>query len=588
MTTPRVIDARHPIYFSSVGDWEKWRLTFAGGSEFKSRYLKEFSAREDHTEFGVRREITPVPAFAKSALLEIRNSIFQRMRDIVRKGGSKAYQQAISGKNAGVDNRGHGMNAFLGEKVLGELLVMGKCGIFVDAPVLSGETIADTRNSHPYLYHYACEDILNFSMTMLEEESTFDSLLLRDTVLKTDASNYLPVSELRRYRHFWIDKADGRVMVQFYDQNGAPVDREGEPGGPRKLDLTRIPFVLVDIGHSLLKDVCDHQIALLNLGSSDISYAIKSNFPFYVEQRDMRKVGSHLKVVANEDGTATAGGQGATDTDIRVGSTNGRAYDLGMNAPGFIAPPSDPLMASLKLQDKLEADIRKLVNLAVQTLATRASAESKNLDNQGLESGLSFIGLTLETAERQIADYWARYESRDPSSREIATVKYPERYSLKSDKERLDEADKLTELGKKVPGRTFKREIAKTIVECLLGGKITVEQIDKIHSEIDSSEYTISDPEILVALKEAGLVGEKTASVAAGFSENEHLAARKDHVDRVKRIAEAQGEADMAAAARGVPDMDGDPANSGGREKELSRQTDQSETTKKPVRGDGK
>lgn len=587
MTTPRVIDARHPIYFSSTSDWEKWRLTFAGGSEFKARYLKEFSAREDNREFHTRRSITPVPAFAKSSVLEIRNSIFQRMRDIVRKGGSRSYQQAIAGKNGGVDNRGHGMNAFLGEKVLGELLVMGKCGVFIDAPVLSGETIADSRNAHPYLYHYACEDILNFSMTMLEDESTFDSLLLRDTVLKTDASNYLPVSELKRYRHFWIDPADGRVMVQFYDSDGAPVDRDGNPGGPKKLDLTRIPFVLIDIGHSLLKDVCDHQIALLNLGSSDINYAIKSNFPFYTEQRDLRNVGSHLKTVANEDGTATAGGQGSSDTDIKVGSTQGRAYHMGMNAPAFIAPPSEPLMASLKLQEKLEGDIRKLVNLAVQTLATRASAESKNLDNQGLESGLSFIGLTLETAERQIADYWARYEHRDPSGREIATIKYPERYSLKSDRERLQEAEQLTELGKKVPGRTFKREIAKTIVECLLGGKIAVETLDKIHSEIDSSEYTISDPEILVALKEAGLVGEKTASIAAGFNPEEHLAAREDHVNRVKRIAEAQGEAE-AAGARGVSDLDGDPANSGSREKELSRQTDQSDTTQKPVRGNGK
>ena len=56
-----------------------------------------------------------------------------------------------------------------------------------------------------------------------------------------------------------------------------------------------------------------------------------SNFPFYIEQRDLRAVGAHLKHAATADGTATSGGQGAADTDIKVGATHGRAYDKGMN-----------------------------------------------------------------------------------------------------------------------------------------------------------------------------------------------------------------------------------------------------------------
>ena len=34
------------------------------------------------------------------------------------------------------------------------------------------------------------------------------------------------------------------------------------------------------------------------------------------------------------------------------------------------------------------------------------------MDNQGLEAGLSYIGLLLESAERQIAEIWAAYEER--------------------------------------------------------------------------------------------------------------------------------------------------------------------------------
>ena len=41
----------------------------------------------------------------------------------------------------------------------------------------------------------------------------------------------------------------------------------------------------------MIKDVVNHQIALLNLGSSDVNYALKSNFPFYIEQKDQRAGG---------------------------------------------------------------------------------------------------------------------------------------------------------------------------------------------------------------------------------------------------------------------------------------------------------
>jgi hypothetical protein len=84
-------------------------------------------------------------------------------------------------------------------------------------------------------------------------------------------------------------------------------------------------------------------------------------------------------------------------------------------------------------------------------------------------------------------------------------------------------------------------------------------------------------------------VGEKTASIALGFNEDEHIQAQKDHVARVARIAEASGvEAGPGAASRGVDDLSPDPANEGAGEKLVTRQTDQKETTNKPVRGEGK
>lgn len=586
----RIIDSRHPNFLNLSTEWDKWRLTYLGGDEFRDRYLENFSNREDDNDFKLRKSITPIPGFAKSAINDIRNSIFQRLGDVVREGGSTSFQKALAGEDGGVDLRGSTMNYFLGNHCLTDLLVMGKVGVYVDAPEAGPQTtMAESSRIRPYLYSYRVEDILNFSCSNPEAPSEFQSILLRDTVMKYDSVTWLPLQFIHRYRMVWINQETGKVNIQFFDEKGNEVDREGNPGGPIELQIERIPFVLMDIGDSLIKDVCQHQIALLNLGSSDVNYALRSNFPFYVEQRDMRAVGSHLKL-AGGDGSATTGGQGADDDDIKVGTTHGRYYDRDTDQPAFIAPPSEPLEASLKLQEKLEQDVRKLVNLAVVNLATRSSAESKSMDNQGLEAGLSFIGLVLEAGERRIADYWASYEEKTRSRRQVALIKYPDRYSLKTDSDRIEEAGKLAELINSLPSRKAKREVSKMMALSLLGSRVKVDKMQTIFKEIDEAPYTTSDPDIIEMAVDKGLCGNKTASIALGFEDDEHEQAAEDHLERIKRIAETQGITDGGTdpASRGVDDLSPDPNNAGREEKELSRSTDMNDTTRSRVRGAGR
>jgi hypothetical protein len=559
MATQKIVDFRIPGYFTSTLEWQKYRLTYKGGIDFRSQYLQKFSSRETDDQFNTRRDLSPIPTFAKSAINDIRNAIYQPMIDIVRRDGSEAYLNAVAGKEMGVDRRGASMNAFMGQEVLEELLVMGQVGIFVDAPVVEASpTLADIGGFRPFLYSYKVEDILSYACNQPENPSEFSSVLLRDAVIEYDSSNGLPTQEIERYRHLYIDD-DGKVSIQFYNEDDEPVDRDGNPSGPIQLNLTRIPFMLLDIGQSLLIDVCEYQIALLNLASSDVNYSILANFPIYTEQADMRKVGSHLKQTANPDGTATAGGQGAHDKEIKLGVTQGRRYDKETDRPGFIHPSSEPLKASMDLQEKMEADIKKLVNLAVKTLASRASAESKSMDNRGLEAGLSYIGLKLEAAERLITEYWSAYEEVNRDRRSIATIKYPDRYSLKSDEDRVDEAKKLSEVIIGTPSKTARKELWKTNIMTLLGGKVSPDVVAVIMAEIDKSKFTTADPEVIIQAKDAGLVGEQLASMALGFPDDEYLQARKDHIERMKAIAAHQGVVDKAplgAASRGVVDLE--------------------------------
>lgn len=566
---PKHLTARLSDYIGGVEDWVKWRRVYEAGEDFRSMYLKRLSSRETKADFQERMDITPIPSDARDGIVEIKNSIFQRLGDVVRRGGSAAYQNALAGRNGGVDLRGSSMNFFLGSKIIEDLLVMGKTGVFVDMPELTGDTLADSEGKRPYLYSYCREDILNYSLAAPSGVSEFQSILLRDTTPTFDTVFGLQLDTVQRYRLLWIGD-DGFVRLQFFS-------KEGVPSPEVRLELRRIPFVLFDLGDSLMRTLADDCITLLNLASLDANYAIKSNFPFYVEARDPRGVGSHLKRVAT-DGTATTGGQGASEENIRIGVTQGRAFDKDVPPPRFISPPTDPIEASMKLQQRMEDRIRRKLNLAVQSLGEKA-------DSKTLEAGLSFIGLILEAGESRIAEHWAAYENTDPSRRQVAVIKYPDRYSLKTDVDRIDEASKLAKLVYTVPSRSAKKAIGSLIVDTLFNGKLSPDELRTIQKEIKDASFTTSDPDTVIAAKEAGLVSEKTASISLGYDDDEYLQGRVDHVERVKRLAEAQAEGQPAA--RGVPDMDENP-QSGRDEKELSRNTDQQDTTRRRVRGRGR
>jgi hypothetical protein len=625
---------RHPEYLEDELYWYDWRDTYNGGPRFVRRNLKQFSNRETPADFANRKFYTPIPAFAKAAVNDIRNSIFQRLRDVSRRGGSTNYNKAVNGEIGGVDNKGSSMQSFLGIDVLTELLVMGRAGVYVDMPELSGMmTMADDGNTRPYCYMYRVEDILSWAVAKPEEPGEFTAVLLRDRGIDYNQGfahgAYLPSGGYTRYRFIWIDPVTRMVKMKLYDEQDNVIDLRGnvivgskssgmtsqrsiardseeieadggmnDERGVINLELERIPFSMLGIGGSLLKDVYKHQVALLNLISSDVSYALKANFPFYIEQVDTRDVGRHLQMGrVDDDGTSNTTDNSEVGEEARRGISHGRTYSLkATNAPEFINPSPDPLLASMKLRESLEDEIRKLVNLAVQNkVGQRAiSAEAMKLSDQGLEAGLSYIGLVLESAEREIANHWAAYESRDPHRRQIATIKYPDRYSLKNDEDRVKEASQLAELMYTVPGKEVKKELSKNIVTALLAGKVATETIDTIFKEIESADYATSDPDTIIRANEAGLVGDKTASVALGFNDDEYKQARKDHVARAEAIAKAQapqeqgdGEGGAGMAARGIPDLD--PDKDSGKEEREEANAKAMETSKKaPTRGEGK
>jgi hypothetical protein len=153
----------------------------------------------------------------------------------------------------------------------------------------------------------------------------------------------------------------------------------------------------------------------------------------------------------------------------------------------------------------------------------------------------------LEQGERLIAKYWQLYVGEGDST---ATVNYPQKYSLQSDKDKRDEAKDLIATSKVVPSVIFKKEALKEAATIALGSKLTNNKLNEILNEIDSADVVVN-PEELNRDIELGLIDLEAASQAKGYPDNSVSKAKIDHAERIARIAESQ------AKARGTDDLGG-------------------------------
>lgn len=565
---------RHPHYLWYNAEWEKWRLTMAGGKAFINAYLEKFSEREDDDDFEFRKTLSYAASYAKSAVREVINAIFQRMRDITRVGGSDSYINAVAGRNGGINREGMSMNMFMGQKILPELLSMGKVGIYVDMPeAVDGATLADTYRNRPYVYFYPVEDILNWNYTNQE----LRSVILRDTIYTYDERTGMPNGSDTRYRYIWQDN-EGQVYATAFSgtyqqkSNGSEFIIKNQKD--YRLALKRIPFMVIDIGESLLTDIADHQIALTNLESSDIAYIFRANFPLYTEQENNKIAPTHSKQPGEDE----------VKGKVETGPLRGRKYPLQAERPGFIHPSPEPLKAAMEKEEQIKTEIRHLVQLAVTKLnPQRESADSKALDNEGLEAGLAFIGLTLEHAENFIAERWSEYEG---AQKQIATVKYPSQYSLLSDAERRSGAKTLFEMKEDMPTITGRKELIKLAARTLFDGRVSPTVMDDILDEINDAPYISGRTEDIERDVEQGLVSKETASQARGYAKGESVKAGTEFMERLKFINETQtaggaggralpGKEDGSTndmknpAARGVRDLSPAPDANAAEEKKV-------------------
>jgi len=571
----------HPHYTENILEWFKWRTIKQGGQRFINQYLEQLP-KEMESDFEKRKSGSPNPAFAKMALIEIKNSIFQRLIDVVRTGGPDSYQLAVE---KDVDFKGSSMNYFMGELILLELLFMGRVGIYVDKPPLPNNTLYAARTVRPYMYLYETEDIKSWSYAD-QNKGEFSNILLRDYVFAYDKKTGLPGGQKDRYRHYWI--SEGQVWAQFYNQyynTQAQAIRYAPESEPILLGLDKIPFHVLDIKESLLTEIANYQITLLNMESSDKKFFLEHNFPTYTEQYSPRAFSEHLRSPTTEGEKST---DGSTRT-VNLGMGTGRQYPAGTERPGYISPPSDNIKVSMEKQQQIKETIRLLVNLGLTNLeASLTSAEAKGIDEHGLESGLSALALELEKAERRIAEFWCLYEG----VKEFPTIKYPEKYDLRPDADRRKEAIEIAALIPKVASVEYQKRMAKRLADIMLGAQLSYDEMEKIYRQIDSAPFVVIEPDVLDKDLERGLISNETASKAKGYPEGEVEKAADEHAKRLERIAISQSEGIGSnvpnPGARGLKDKSDNPGEQARQEKTESRDNTKRGDVQDRTRGQGK
>ena len=594
-----VTTIQHPLILARHIEWRKWRLTWRGGIEFISAYLEHFTHREERSEFDQRKKLTYVPAYAKKALKKVRNRAFQRCRDIKRIGGPKSYQEAVK-KN--IDRKGSSMNFFMGVLTLEELLKMSIVGIYVDMPRFAGPTLRDKGDARPYVYLYEAEQIRSWTYDP-DDPTQFTSLLLVDRAFTYDEVTNLPSDEVDRYRLLYLkDTEEGiRLFVRFFTVESTQVDWAGEPVlfdenieyyEEQVGNLDKIPFVLLDIGNSVLADAANYQIAMMNMASGDVWFCTKASFPFYTEQYSPNAESGYIRRETDtSENVYDQFNSSVTTTNgpaIVVSTTKGRRYPEGLERPGFIHPSSEPLTASMAKQEQMKKEIEELVELTLQGLTGQ-------VPDEGVVSGINYLTEVLQWAENRVAEFWAMYEGTD----QVAEVKYPAITEYTDPADLQAEVTNLLLLIDKTPQLKLKKALMKKIARLKLTEDVSFEDLDAIYKEIDSSDVIIGDPLNVMNDVNTGLVSLETASLARGYPKDEADKAAKDHEDRLARIAAAQTPRDASkvgpdgkplvesAQARGIIDQAGN-MNAGKEEKADVKDTTHMKNPEDPTRGVGK
>lgn len=500
-------DIMSPTYKAETSDMKKFRITMNGGTTYISTYLYAYSLLEPADNFAYRQKLAVVPRYAMTAVQKIIDSLTAKMADVSRKSACDAYNTVVDGQGRGIDRRGSTMSSFIVKQILRELLCMKRVAIHVDRESLDPKaSLMDSAELTPYCNVYACEDIRSWAYGA---DGELSSVLLRASVPILDPETTLPTGTESVYRVFTKNPTTNLVSFSEYKTvNGVEEEVRAFP-----TELTKIPVVIFELNQSLLQDIADMQIVLMNYDSWD-TVLMKYNFPILTKQKSTSKIMDLFKSANNPGATPFPSNQtGKEDESLKaqaaaaqvsakeVYGTNGSetvspeailTYEPSMERPDFISPSSLPLDVSMRKQDSIVKKIYE--TLALSYASIRGVYQSDTARTEAQTNGLIAIAFELARGELEIAKIFCMYDNVDPAT---SSISYPRDFDSRTEKERVDEALNLAKLCDTMPSLSGKKAIMKRIVRNLVVNCVSTAELATILSEIDSCTTIVATYETL-------------------------------------------------------------------------------------------
>jgi hypothetical protein len=524
-------------YFNNVRQLTLARQALLPTREFVLARLKHFSDRETAQAFETRKSITPNPPDLRIAFNKLTNSIRARMGEITRLSDLPEYLYAVRN---GVNESGSGMDAFISEYVLPELLTAGAVGVFCNRDAVP-DTLAGEAPK-PYLTVIPFEDIINHTYT--------DGVLTALT-LRAQEPTYNLGYQNGTTTIFEEFKLVGSTVTKTVTALGTKGDSIPVTS---VLNVDFIPFAMVAIKESPVCNAVDTHDALLQLSSSDFLFLNKSNYPIYTEQYDIKTELQQQQFEKSRQSrpTATEGGEAPkkSNDDVLVGTTTGRRYPVGAERPGFIAPPIEHLEASSVKQQDLIKKINQIMGVeALEVDDVKKSADSKTQDKETLVGFVQTIFDALSNLENKLAGFWHSYYSAGDNF----AVIYPQTFDLRSEKTRLEHSKDKIGIRDNIASQTARRLITLEAIRDALP-RISAADIKKIEAELSSATLHLSVTPLASMLDKQG-IHPSHAIRSLGLPESDVQKVLDYNKERQEMIQVAQtGEMNGGPGSKGRPD----------------------------------
>ena len=452
------LEYKHPLYEAKIKDWNFFRASYHGGSEYRSttlgmlrKYLFEDDAPGD--QYAKRLEYTSMDNLVKLTIDTYRSYLFKTTP--VRTFGSLADDLLINRFLYNVDFDGQDLNDFM--KQANDLAtVYGNVWILVTKGAADGvitreqEIAADIR---PYAKLFTPEYVCDWEYTKQPNGSE------RLTYVKTKE---------------WVDSETERYIVwteesfteYLYDIETEKVISTTET--PNRIGV--VPFVCLRANYTNYK----------GYGVSDISDVAKiqqSIFNLLSEAEQGIRISNHPTLVKTEGTLATAGAGAVIQIDDTLDS----------NLKPYLIEPSGTNIQSIR--DMIEVNVQAFLrstHLGAVMAERGFSAKSGialQTEFEMLNTRLGDKAAKMEQAEHAMWDLFWMWSDMLPDDEFL--VEYQKSFDLRDEHADVSLYSKALSLGIQSPEyiKQLQKQIAKVVID-------DGDALDDILAEIDESSIT--------------------------------------------------------------------------------------------------